>query len=55
MNFMEKLTNATRKNQSLVCIGLDPDPNLMPENISVLAFNKAIVDATAHPKLTNLV
>ena len=48
MNFMEKLTNATRKNQSLVCIGLDPDPNLMPENTSVLAFNKAIIDATAH-------
>ena len=48
MNFMEKLTNATRKNQSLVCIGLDPDPSRMPENISVLAFNKAIIDATAH-------
>jgi len=48
MNFMEKLNNAARKNRSLVCVGLDPDPNRMPENVSVLAFNKAIVDATAH-------
>ena len=48
MNFIDKLNNAARKNQSLVCIGLDPDPNRMPDNVSVLAFNKAIIDATAH-------
>jgi len=48
MTFMEKLTGATRKNQSLVCVGLDPDPNLIPENISVPEFNRAIIDATAH-------
>jgi len=45
---MEKLTNATQKNKSLLCVGLDPDPNLMPEKVSVYEFNKAIVDATAH-------
>ena len=48
MNFMEKLTNATQKNKSLLCVGLDPDPDLMPEKVSVFEFNRAIIDATAH-------
>jgi len=47
MNFIEKLTNATHKNQSLLCVGLDPDPQLMPANISVFEFNKAIIEATS--------
>jgi len=47
VNFIEKLTNATRKNKSLLCVGLDPDPKLMPENVDIFEFNKAIVDATA--------
>jgi len=46
MNFIEKLTSVTRKNKSLLCIGLDPDPELMPNKIGVLEFNKAIIDAT---------
>ena len=47
MNFIEKLTNAARKNKSLLCVGLDPDPELMPAKVSVFEFNKAIIDATA--------
>ncbi|MFC1918554.1 orotidine-5'-phosphate decarboxylase [Chloroflexota bacterium] len=47
MNFTEKLTNTARENKSLVCIGLDPDPKLMPEKTGVFEFNKAIIDATA--------
>lgn len=47
MNFVEKLTNATRKNESLLCVGLDPDPKLMPENVGIFEFNKAIIEATA--------
>jgi len=47
MNFIEKLTKAAKKNKSLLCVGLDPDPALIPDNISVLDFNKAIVDVTA--------
>lgn len=47
MGFIEKLLNATRQNDSLVCVGLDPDPELMPDGIDILEFNKAIVDATA--------
>ncbi|MFC2044257.1 orotidine-5'-phosphate decarboxylase [Chloroflexota bacterium] len=46
MNFIEKLSSAIRKNKSLLCIGLDPDPKLMPDRISVSEFNRAIVDAT---------
>jgi orotidine-5'-phosphate decarboxylase len=47
MNFLEKLAGAAGKNLSLVCVGLDPDPALMPEKKSVLDFNKAIIDSTA--------
>ena len=46
MNFTDKLTKATRTNQSLLCIGLDPDPERMPSDVSVLEFNRAIIDAT---------
>ncbi len=47
MNFIEKLTKATKKNKSLLCVGLDPDPERMPEKISVAEFNKGIIDATS--------
>jgi orotidine-5'-phosphate decarboxylase len=47
MNFVDKLLQAARKNNSLVCVGLDPDPKLMPEKISVSDFNKAIIEATS--------
>jgi orotidine-5'-phosphate decarboxylase len=47
MDFIEKLAQAGRKNKSLLCVGLDTDPLLLPENVSVFAFNKAIIDATA--------
>ncbi len=47
MNFIEKLAQAGRKNRSLLCIGLDTDPALLPEKTGVLEFNKAIIDATA--------
>ena len=47
MNFVEKLANAARKNKSLLCVGLDPDPERIPEKTGVFEFNKAIIDATA--------
>ena len=47
MNFIEKLANAIQKNQSLLCVGLDPDPALMPDKVGIFEFNKAIIDATA--------
>ena len=43
--FINRLDNAARANRSLVCVGLDVDPALMPiKDMSV--FNRAIVDAT---------
>lgn len=47
MDFIEKLANATHKNKSLLCVGLDPDPKLMPQNIGVFEFNQAIIEATS--------
>ena len=47
MNFMEKLTKATQKNKSLLCVGLDPNPELMPDKLGVFQFNKEIIDATS--------
>ena len=47
MNFTEKLLTASRQNKSLLCIGLDPDPGLMPDKVGVFEFNKGIIDATS--------
>jgi orotidine-5'-phosphate decarboxylase len=46
MKFTDKLLNASRKNKSWLCIGLDPDPELMPR-VDVPQFNKAIIEATS--------
>jgi len=46
MNFLEKLLQAARTNRSLLCIGLDPDPELMPK-VDFFQFNRAIIDATS--------
>lgn len=47
MNFVEKLNNAIEKNRSLVCVGLDTSPELIPSGMTVYEFNKAIINATA--------
>ena len=46
MKFTDKLLTASRRNNSLLCVGLDPDPELVPK-VSFLEFNKAIIEATA--------
>ncbi len=45
MSFIDKLLAISRRNKSLLCVGLDPDPALMPQ-VNMLEFLKAIVDAT---------
>jgi len=45
MTFTDKLLNVSRKNESWLCIGLDPDPELMPR-VEVLQFNRAIIEST---------
>ena len=46
MNFLEKLLDASSRNRSLLCIGLDPDPEQMPES-DIFQFNMEIIDATS--------
>jgi orotidine-5'-phosphate decarboxylase len=47
MNFVEKLLSASRNSKSLLCVGLDPDPKLMPPKLSVFEFNREIIDTTS--------
>jgi orotidine-5'-phosphate decarboxylase len=47
MKFTEKLASARRRNDSLLCVGLDPDPAQLPPGVSFTEFNRAIVEATA--------
>ena len=51
MTFYEKLAAIWKKNDSMVCVGLDPDFNKLPERFRksstpFLDFNKFLVDAT---------
>lgn len=43
--FVDKLLDISRKNNSLLCVGLDPDPQKLPIK-DVFEFNKTIIDAT---------
>ena len=56
MTFTQALAAAWQKNDSLLCVGLDPDPGKFPnplqgnasiENGAIFEFCSAIVDATA--------
>ncbi|MBN1855967.1 MAG: orotidine-5'-phosphate decarboxylase [Dehalococcoidia bacterium] len=46
MGFKRKLREAVALNNSLLCVGLDPDPELMPAGLSIAQFNREIIDAT---------
>jgi orotidine-5'-phosphate decarboxylase len=52
VTFMQSLQSAWRRNDSLVCVGLDPEPAKFAQRFAgdpdaVLGFCRAIVDATA--------
>lgn len=52
MHFMRDLKAAWRAKQSLLCVGLDPDPARFPDHLhgrsdAIFTFCRAIVDATA--------
>lgn len=52
MTFMDQLRAAWERNNSLVCVGLDPDPERIPKHLRsadtpLFDFNRAIVDRTA--------
>ncbi len=51
MNFKEKVINTIRKRNSAVCVGLDVEPDKLPDILKnekdpVLKFNKEIIEAT---------
>ncbi len=45
MTFREKLAEASQRNQSLLCVGLDPDPSRL-KGTPVATFLQAIIEAT---------
>lgn len=52
MQFLERLNRAIETNDSVLCIGLDPDLQRFPEPLprepsAILTFNQAIIEATA--------
>ena len=52
MTFLERLLQASRDNDSLLCVGLDIDLTRVPVSIlekddPIFSFNRAIIDATA--------
>ena len=52
MNYLEKLSSIQKKNNSWLCIGLDPNPQKLRVDYlkwdePILPFNKAIINATA--------
>ena len=52
MTFIETLNEAWQRNDSLVCVGLDPEPAKFPAHLrdapdAIFEFCRAIVDATA--------
>lgn len=51
MHFFQRLQEASERNQSLLCVGLDPEPRQLPDWCldfadPVLAFNRHIIDLT---------
>jgi orotidine-5'-phosphate decarboxylase len=42
----QELTDHIRTRRSFLCVGLDTDIHKLPQGVSPLAFNKAIIDAT---------
>ena len=52
MTFLEKLKQVTEQNNSLLCVGLDPQLDKLPQSVRnkdnpVLYFNRCLIDATA--------
>ncbi|MBI3525725.1 MAG: orotidine-5'-phosphate decarboxylase [Betaproteobacteria bacterium] len=52
MKFVDRIEQASRANNSLLCVGLDPDPARFPIHLAgradaIFEFCRAIVDATA--------
>ncbi|HEX7069645.1 MAG TPA: orotidine-5'-phosphate decarboxylase, partial [Rhodothermales bacterium] len=55
IRFADRLRAAQEARRSLLCVGLDPDPDRLPPHLlrehslteAVLRFNRALIEATA--------
>jgi len=47
MNFVEKLATASQKNNSLLCVGLDPYQKMITTTEELVSLNRLIIEATA--------
>lgn len=48
MNFMQALRTRWQEKNTLLCVGLDPDPSRLPAGVGLFDFCRQVVDATAH-------
>jgi len=51
VDFLDRIAAAEKRNNTFLCVGLDPDPTLLPEHLAgqpdaIFQFCKSIVDAT---------
>jgi orotidine-5'-phosphate decarboxylase len=46
-HFADRLVSAVERKGAPLCVGLDPDPALMPDGLGVVEFCRGIVDAVA--------
>lgn len=46
MTFQQKLDRIVRKNNSLLCVGLDPDMKKLPQQSGQYEFNRTVIEAT---------
>ena len=52
MQFINRIVNAQQANNSLLCVGLDPEPEKFPAVVralprAIFEFNRRIIEATA--------
>ncbi len=47
MDFKDKLQLAQKKNETLLCVGLDPDPQKLQKGQTQFEFNKKIIEDTS--------
>ncbi|MSP21571.1 MAG: orotidine-5'-phosphate decarboxylase [Dehalococcoidia bacterium] len=45
--FLAKYEATVARNDSLLCVGLDPDPALLPPGVDVMSFLRQIIEATS--------
>jgi uridine monophosphate synthetase len=46
MDFYQRLAEAARRNESLLCVGLDPRPERLAAGDDLFSFNRRVIDAT---------